>query len=282
VYVAQSRQISAVLPEIGRLRETCFRGVGEGTGRTRDLDSFDESYEHLFLSHEEKREVAGAYRLRLVHQPSDGCDSSGLYSNTLFRVSPAFLASVTPGIELGRSFIREEYQRSPQPLFYLWRGIGIYVSRLHPEVRYLFGPVSISNTYQNASRELIVEYFREHDRFPLAVNARNPFRLSLAALVSQRFQAGVRDLTELSDVIGDLETDGKEMPVLLRHYLGLGARVAGFNVDKEFADALDALIVVDLVTAPARMLEKYMGREEVNNWRAQHLMAVEHDRKNRT
>jgi hypothetical protein len=67
-----------------------------------------------------------------------------------------------------------------------------------------------------------------------------------------------------------LQFDGKGVPVLLRHYLSLGARIAEFNVDDSFASVLDALIVVDLLRTPPRTLAKYMGREECAHWLNHH------------
>lgn len=270
VFMGTAAELPVVMPEIGRLREISFRAAGEGTGSACDLDRFDAAYDHLFLWNEEKREIVGAYRLGLVSRLARTGRPNGLYTHTLFRFGAGFLRSVSPGIELGRSFIRNEYQRNPHALFYLWRGIGAYIAR-HPEVRFLFGPVSISDTYQRASREVIVEYFRCNNRLPLAVNARNPFRVPVNAHWLRRFAGAIEDIGELSDVISDIEPDGKGVPVLLRHYLSLGARIAGFNVDHSFAGALDALIVVDLLHAPSRMLSKYMGREEHSFWSSHHV-----------
>src|SRR5262249_32710549 len=49
VFCATADAIPSTLREIGRQREIAFRAVGEGTGRTIDLDSFDQSYWHLFV-----------------------------------------------------------------------------------------------------------------------------------------------------------------------------------------------------------------------------------------
>ncbi len=117
-YIATPAQIPETLQEIGRLREITFRAAGEGTGKAIDLDRFDDHYLHLFLWHAQKREIVGAYRLCPV-------GSGDLYTNTLFRYGNDFLRKLGPALELGRSFIRPEYQRGFAPLLTLWKGIAI-------------------------------------------------------------------------------------------------------------------------------------------------------------
>jgi putative hemolysin len=66
---------------------------------------------------------------------------------------------VNPGLELGRSFVRPEYQKGYLPLLLLWKGLGHYVAAF-PKYRMLFGPVSISKDYCLSSRDLMVTFLR--------------------------------------------------------------------------------------------------------------------------
>ena len=132
VYLAEARHIPEVLQEIGRLREVTFRAAGEGTGESVDIDRFDDHYLHLFVWNREKREVVGAYRLGNVQSIVARMGRKGLYTDSLFKFSPRFLSGLGPALELGRSFIRPEYQKLFAPLLLLWKGIGAYVAR-HPE-----------------------------------------------------------------------------------------------------------------------------------------------------
>ncbi len=275
VYVAGARDIPATLAELGRLREKTFRAVGEGTGRARDLDSFDGAYEHLFVWSEKKREIAGAYRIGRVDRILDTSGAAGLYTSRLFQLTPDFLRRMRQGLELGRSFVRQEHQRSIYPLYYLWKGIGTFLAR-NPRYRYLFGPVSISNDYSRAARELIVRYFREHRNGGAnTVRPRRPFHTRpFGARLMAAMAARVNSVDELSALIADLETDGKGVPVLLRHYLGLGAEVLEFNVDPAFDDALDALIVVDLTRSNNTGIERYMGADGFAKYMAHHQAMV--------
>ena len=97
--------------EIGRLRELTFRTVGEGTGKARDLDRFDDSYLHLFVWDDSSRRVIGAYRLGLTDRILESTDKDGLYTHTLFNYRDELLEQIGPAIELGRSFVRREHQK---------------------------------------------------------------------------------------------------------------------------------------------------------------------------
>lgn len=48
------------------------------------------------------------------------------------------------------------------------------------------------------------------------------------------------------------------IPILLKQYLKMGAKMLSFNRDPDFSDVVDGLIVVDLTCTEPRLLEKYM------------------------
>jgi putative hemolysin len=253
-YLACATELPHVLQEIGRLRELTFRAAGEGSGRATDLDRFDAHYLHLFLWNPEKRQVAGAYRIgHATNKPAD------LYTATLFEYGPELLDRLGPALELGRSFIRAEYQRSFAPLLLLWKGIGRYVA-LHPQYRTLFGPVSISNRYEAVSRDLMISFLEKRELLHGWTGLVRPRQ----APPRQKWDQHCLDLDELSAVVADIETDAPGVPVLLRHYLKLGGKLLGFNVDREFAGALDGLIVVDLTRTEPRLLARYLGQAEAD------------------
>jgi putative hemolysin len=259
VWFASAPQIPAILREIGRLREVTFRAVGEGSGQAVDLDRFDRHYQQLFIWNRETREIVGGYRL--AHTADVALED--LYSRTLFSFDRRFLNRIGPAVELGRSFVRPEYQRQYAPLLLLWKGIGQYVAR-RPEAPALFGAVSISNDYSEISRRLIVRYFQLRQQDPeLArlVRARRPFRKLFVEWEVDSLVQLARDPEELGAPIMDLEPDGKGLPVLLRQYCRLGAKMLGFSVDPKFANALDGMILVDLRTSERSLLDRYMGRE---------------------
>jgi len=277
VHLAVAGEIPHLLQEVGRLREVTFRRAGEGTGKSLDLDAFDDYYRHVLLWNKKKQELVGAYRAGNTAEILADRGVNGLYTSTLFRYDEKLFKRLGPALELGRSFVRPEYQRQYAPLLLLWRGIARLVA-MHPETPVLFGAVSISNEYNKASREMIYRFFesRMHDD-DLAgmVEPRRPFRTGLLHRWDCRAMCGaLRDLDELSEPITDVEIDGKGLPILLRQYAKIGGKLLGFNVDRKFSNVLDGLIVVDLRQTDPLVLERYMGKDAVRAFRAMHGAAA--------
>jgi putative hemolysin len=268
-----------LIREIGRQREICFRAVGEGTGRELDLDEFDNHYDHLILWHDANREVAGAYRIGRTDRILADQGPKGLYTNTLFRFSRTFLDSVNPGLELGRAFVAGPYQKSYAPLLTLWKGIGAYVAAA-PRYAALFGPVSITNDYNPFSRQIMVGFLKAHNWLSTRrrlIRPKAPFRSGrghIGGLPIKSVSRMCASIEDVSSVIAEMETDGKGVPVLLRQYLKLGGKLVGFNVDHDFAGALDGLMLVDLTRTDAKILERYMGKEAAAGFLAHHAAST--------
>jgi putative hemolysin len=274
VYRASAAQIPNLLREIGRQREIAFRATGEGTAKPLDIDRFDQWYTHLFIWHRIAGEIVGAYRLGITDEIVPRHGAAGLYTSTLFKYRAGLVERMGSAIELGRSFIRVEYQRSFTPLLLLWKGIGRLVVE-RPSCKKLFGPVSISNTYQTVSKHLMVQFLEgNHHADDLAelTRPRHPFRAhGMNKLTAHgRLDRLLADSDVVDDAVAELEPDGKGMPVLLRQYLKLGARFFAFNVDPDFSDALDALMVVDLAKTDQKLLNRYLGAEGTQMFLAHH------------
>jgi len=264
VYLSEASQIPNVLHEIGRLREITFRAVGEGTRTPIDSDEFDARYLHLFVWNARANELVGAYRLAPTDVVRRRHGIRGLYTATLFRYGDAFLNRIGPALELGRSFVRQEYQKGFAPLLLLWKGIGAFVAR-HPQYKVLFGAVSISNQYQAVSRELMIAFLEKYAFMQdLAGLVRN--RHSLKRSGRAYWPAAVLDLEDLTASISDIEQKQTGVPILLRQYLKLGGKLIGFNVDPKFANALDGLILVDLTKTDKKLLERYLGISEAQTF----------------
>lgn len=249
-----------IMQEISRLREITFRLAGEGTGLSCDIDSYDKYYTQLFVWNTKRNEIVGAYRLAKTCEVIKQHGKKGLYTTTLFNLTDDFFERIGPALELGRSFIRSEYQKSYAPLLLLWRGIGMYVS-LFPKYKTLFGAVSISNDYKYFSRQLMASYFEiSNPKKDLADNVipNNPL------ICDKKIQHIVREMNSLeadiTDLIGEIES-GKGIPVLIRQYMKLGGSILKFNVDPEFSYTLDGLIVVDLLKTDFKQLERYIGAD---------------------
>jgi putative hemolysin len=277
VFAARASEIPAVLREIGRLRELAFRAAAEGTGRACDLDRYDADYWHLFVWNTGRREIAGAYRLAPTDAIAAAHDPRRLYTRSLFRFGREFLAGLGPAIELGRSFVHPDYQRDFGTLMLLWKGIGAFVAR-YPRYRMLFGPVSISNAYRPASRALLVSVLAgPRYRSPLAPLVKPLRPLHVGGLAAGWPAPGLPSgIDQIDELLAEIEGDGKGLPVLLRQYLKLNARLLSFSVDPAFSDVVDGLMVVDLLDVEATVLQRYMGTDGAARFLAHHAAHPAH------
>ena len=261
VYCLRASQAPTVMHEVARQREVTFRAVGEGTGNEIDLDLFDHLYDQLVLWDHQQRVVAGGYRLCRIGDIRRRHGSRGLYTHSLFEYQEPFFRLLGPAIELGRSFIAPAYQRAVSPLSLLWRAIGEYVSR-RPDHCRLIGPVSISNAYEPASRELLVEFLQASCLDPMLsrfIRPRQPLPRSSRLRHLDRATLRALNLAGISNVLSEHEPDAKGVPVLLRQYLRMGGRILGFNVDPNFSNALDCLLCVDLRRTDPILLQRHFS-----------------------
>lgn len=257
VYSAGAAALPSVLQEIGRLRELTFRAVGEGTGNALDLDRFDEHYEHLFVWNRVRQEVVGSYRIGATDRIVAAYGIGGLYTRTLFRFDDRLLGRMGPALELGRSFVRAEYQRSYSALLLLWRGIGCLLGR-NPQYAVLFGPVSISSHYADMSQQLLRAFLAQNHGAADVENLLSAVTPPPPIPTPARDAVAAANVDELDTLIRRLEgTQG--IPVLLRQYIRLNATLLGFNIDPAFGGALDALMMVDIHHLPASIRSRYLG-----------------------
>ncbi len=264
VFLADADRIPQTLKEIGRQREITFRQVGEGTGKSIDLDRFDEHCQHLLVWNSARSHIVGAYRLGLTDEIVRKYGKEGLYTYTLFRYQHHLLHQMGPALELSRSFVRREYQRNYAPLMLLWKGIGEFIAA-HPRFKILFGAVSITNDYNSFSRKLMAAFLEANNSLSdlsHMVRARKPFRQKiLRDLDRVNTESWPRDIEELSAWVSGIETDGKGVPILIKQYLKLGGKLLSFNIDSSFGNVLDGLIMVDLTRTDPKILKRYMGSE---------------------
>lgn len=258
VYISPASSIPNIIKEIGRLREITFREVGQGTNKSTDLDEYDIYYNHLFIWDTEARMLVGAYRIGHGDEIFYSMGRKGFYVAELFKIKEQLNPILRKSLELGRSWVRKEYQQKPLPLFLLWKGILKYLID-RPQYRYLIGPVSISNKFSKFSKSLIVDYIgKNHFDHQLAqyVKPRKKFKVNLSKIGAELLLEPNRSLKDLDDLISDAETSHLKIPVMLRQYIALNARIICFNIDPKFSDSLDGFLVADLENIPTGMLEK--------------------------
>jgi putative hemolysin len=258
VYISPTIHITNIIKEIGRLRELTFREVGEGTNKSSDLDAYDIYYHHLFIWDTETKMIVGAYRIGKGDEIFYSYGKKGFYTYELFKISSQFVPTLRQSLELGRSWIRKEYQQRPLPLFLLWKGILKYLID-NPKYKYLIGPVSISNAFSKFSKSLIVNFiYNNHFDAEMAqmVKPRKQFKVDFSKIDADILTASSSSLKNLDSLIGEIETSHIKVPVLLRQYIALNAKIICFNIDPKFSDCLDGFLVLDLESVPADMLEK--------------------------
>ena len=258
VFCAPTKVIPVILNELGRLREITFREVGEGTNRSTDIDEFDLYYQQLIIWDTNAKKIVGGYRIGMDAEIMEQFGVRGFYTHSLFKMSNGFKDTLRQSLELGRSFIVSEYQRKPLPLFLLWKGI-LYFLLKNPEYRYLIGPVSISNTYSEKSKELIIRYimanFYDYEKAAL-VKPRNRFKVKTRDLhLNEAMMHLSPQLSSLDKFIGDVDQYNSGLPVLLKKYLGLNAKIIAFNVDPKFNNCVDGMIVLDIYDIPKETIE---------------------------
>jgi putative hemolysin len=262
IFLAHYNQQS-IMREIGRLREFTFRKVGEGTGSRRDLDSYDCDYDHLVLWNHDKLEVAGAYRIGHTKNIIESKGNQGLYTRSLFTFEPEFENYLSQAMELGRSFVHPNYW-GKNSLDYLWQGIGAYI-RHNPEIRYVFGPVSMSASYSKELAEELVYYYERYygTQTPIA-KGKMPFvtRSESKALFDQKYQSLNKD-EGMKALQNAFSSQNSKMPVLFKQYASLyeegGFKLLAFNIDPDFSDCIDGLFIADLTTLKAPKRKRYIG-----------------------
>ncbi len=263
VYLSESGDVPNLLREIGRLRETTFREIGEGTNRAIDIDEFDLYYHHLFIWSKSEKRIVGAYRIGKGNDLYNKFGVKGFYVSTLFNIHRKMHPILRQSLELGRSFIIKEYQQKVFILMLLWRGILTFIRR-NPEYRYLIGPVSISNHFLKISKALLVHYIRKNfydHELAKYVSAKKEFKVRLADIDAEILLKHDKTIfmKTIDDIISELEPEGFRTPVLLKKYLKQNGKIIGFNIDPKFNNALDGFIIMDIHDAPEetlQMLEK--------------------------
>ncbi len=255
IFPFQGHESDKLLAEICRLREKTFRLVGEGSGSERDVDQYDNDYTHLVLWDTENKTIAGAYRVRCFEARE--AKDVALYTSSLFSYRHEFFEYCKNSMELGRAFVVPEYQRDYEPLSLLWKGIGRLACL--KKIRTLFGPCSMGLGYAEASAFMLRQYLMQ-----------NHWHEVLSSFVSGKRAPAAFSGVNVPDVHGldykacnravkDVEGD-KGLPILFKHYLQLGGKIAAFHEDRTFG-TLDALLVVDLAKSPEKIIARYMTDE---------------------
>ena len=262
IYLIEHDSAPNIISEIGRLREYSFRKVGEGSGRSRDVDQYDRYYHHLVLWDDEALEIAGAYRIGECGWILSWLGKEGLYMNELCDISDMFDDILEDAIELGRSFVQPKYWGS-RALDYLWQGIGAYLSH-NPQIKYMIGPVSISGSFPKHAQEALVYFYTLYFGAGHAmVRAKSPFRVS--DFVKAEFdllltgENYAEDFRRLKDYLKSFDVS---VPTLYKQYSELcedgGVEFMDFGIDTDFNNCIDGYILVDIAKIKEAKKQRYI------------------------
>lgn len=264
IYLYKHDSSCPVMREIGRLRELTFRSVGEGTGERRDIDRFDHHYEHIILWNDDQLEIVGAYRLARSGPTVASLGIQGLYTSTLFRFDGRFSETLEHGVELGRSFVQPKYW-GRRSLHYLWVGIGAYLAK-YPEIRYLFGGVSLSSELPLVARDLIIDFYQRHfgdDKGGVRHNTPYKVDAGVRTTAGVSYEEPKNYKADFRVMRGALREFGLSVPTLYRQYSELcdpgGVRFLDFGVDPDFANCVDGFVVVDVHKMTQEKRARYIG-----------------------
>lgn len=262
IYLYQHQGSSPVMREIGRLREIAFRAVGEGSNKRRDIDHYDSHYYQLILWDQNDLEIVGAYRFGDAKKLSQGGNTPGLYSSSLFDYSKDMQSYFDQGLELGRSFVQPRYW-GKRSLDYLWYGIGAFLQR-HPQYRYLFGPVTISDALPNNAKNLLISFYQLYFSSSIDLaQSKQPYSVPYG---TEHVYAGddyKKDFSTLKHLLANM---GVAVPTLYKQYSEVcepgGVKFLNFNIDPDFNDCIDGLVLVDLHQLTEKKRRRYMPEVE--------------------
>lgn len=251
-----------VMTEVARLREVTFRKIGEGTGNKLDSDIYDQYYKHILLWDDKELDIIGSYRIGICKEIAEKYGVNSLYTTSLFNFSDEFVKMLPGSVELGRSFIQSKYWNT-SALDYLWMGIGSFLSK-HPEVTYLFGPVSLSNSYSEEAQNLIIYFYKKwFGGIENLVTAKNKFTISSQkkAELERTFNHG-NYTEELKCLKTLLKVYGFAIPTLYKQYSDLckegGVEFLDFGVDYNFQNCIDGFILVNVDMIKEKKKERYI------------------------
>jgi hypothetical protein len=245
IYIINHKTAPNVMTEIGRLRELSFRQAGGGTGKEVDIDSYDISdkpYKQLIVWEPLKKEIIGGYRYLTFNEiPKESLKDVQLATAGLFDFSDEFIHDYLPlSIELGRSFVRPEYQarnagrKAVFALDNLWDGLGAIVVE-NPDLKYFFGKITMYEHFDSYSRDLIHYFFSKYFKDELglmkpkkAIGYSNPIDELAKVLSGNNYQEDYRILSK------KIRERGENIPPLFNSYMNLSPTMKVFGAATNF------------------------------------------------
>lgn len=267
LYEITAENAPNTMREVGRLREISFRLAGGGTGKSLDIDEFDEDkeapYKQLIVWDPKDEEILGGYR----YIQCAGIAPSKMATSELFRFSDEFVNDYLPyTIELGRSFIQPNYQgtnikhKGLYALDNLWDGLGALVVK-YPNVRYFFGKVTMYTSYHLKARNMLLNFLNKffYDEkqlvtpiIPLDFDFGNPYYESLFDVeYKEAYKALSKEVRNL----------GENIPPLINSYMNLSPsmKVFGTAINEHFGGVEETGILVKISDIYDEKIERHIS-----------------------
>ncbi len=267
IYDITAHECPSVMREIARLREISYRDGGGATGQEMDMDemdTMDKPYHQLIVWDPEHRQIVGGYRYLLGSEAELRNGQPFITSAHLFHYSDRFIREYLPiAVEFGRAFVQPAYQTREmgvKALFALdniWDGIGALIYN-HPELRYMFGKVTIYPDYNATARELIYHYLDRFHRGDKSLIA--PYREQPIMDIPTPFEDG--DLAQNYHLLQHaVREQGTVIPPMFTAYLNItnDLKFFGNAINDELANVYETGIMVDLETVYPEKKERYIA-----------------------
>lgn len=249
IYVVDAYNAPNVMREIGRLREIAFRAAGGGTGKDCDIDEFDTMNppcRQLIVWDPDAKLILGGYRFitgKDIHIDNNG--TPRIATSHMFNFSKQFINNYLPyTLELGRSFVRLEYQSSKAgakalyALDNLWDGLGA-LTVIHKEIKYLFGKVTMYPNYSAECRNMILYFLHKH--FPdndNLVTPIKPLNTNTDINAMEKLFIGDTFKDDYKILNTTIREHGYNIPPLVNAYMSLSPtmKMFGTAINDEFGD----------------------------------------------
>jgi len=239
IYVVNEVNSPNVVRAIGRLREVTFRDAGGGTGNEIDLDEYDygdRAFEQMIVWDPLEKEITGGYRFIKCENLNIEGDVVQSPTADLFRYSKKFIDKyLSFTIELGRSFVQPFYQpafnirRGMFALDNLWDGLGALAIE-SPEIKYLFGKVTMYPDYDTLARDLILfflhKYFPDNEKL---IQPINPLKITTSEKILNSIFTGCNYDEDYRILVQKVRKLGENVPPLVNAYMNISSTMKTFG-----------------------------------------------------
>ncbi len=259
IYIISHHNSPNVMLEIGRLREMSFRLAGGGTGKSADIDDYDRAeipYYQLIVWEPREKEIIGGYRfINCSTAPKDENGDFKLATSGLFNFSEKFKKDYLPyTIELGRSFVRPEYQaknagrKALFALDNLWDGLGA-ITIEKPDAKYFFGKITMYVHFDSFARDLILyflsKYFKDKDEL---MTVKAPLSLTTDNETLKSILNGKNYEEDYKILLRNVRDRKENIPPLFNSYMNLSSsmKVFGTATNHNFGGVEETGIMVTI------------------------------------